>query len=514
MTDVSEPNSADEFENIDDEQCESAEPFVSTMESLRAFGYDLPSAIADLIDNSIFAGAKNIWVDFNWHGEHSTCIVTDDGRGMTEEVLKIAMRTGSQNPLESRDATDLGRFGSGLKTASFSQCRKLTVRSKSSTNRVEATRCWDLDFVAHKKKWLLLREAAKGSEKYFNKLNTLTHGTAVLWEKMDRIVKEYELDNEHHRSFFHNRIEEVEIYLSMVFHRFMEEKKRLKIFVNNNEVIPWDPFLKSEKATQHLPEEKLSVFQKEIHITPYILPHHSKLIPIEKHAKAGGPKGWNQQQGFYVYRNERLLVPGDWLGLPSCAKEEHYKLARIQLDLPNSMDQEWEIDVKKTKARPPDVLRKELKRIASATRGLASEIYRHRGKIVARKNSQNHMFVWKQLVRRGKYFYQVNREHPLVKLALKSDKDKTIERILKIVEETIPTSQIIITNSEQPDKLSGFEDIPEKEIIMLISEVYNAMVEQGISYSVAIERLYIMEPFSQFPHLVETFKEHNNNNND
>src|SRR5437016_308347 len=151
-------------------------------ESLRAFGYELPSAIADLVDNSIFAEAKNIWVDFVWEGENSTICITDDGRGMSVEELVNAMRPGSRNPLESRDPKDLGRYGLGLKTASFSQCRRLIVRSKTAGNKISATRCWDLDFVAFKNKWLLIREAGTASEKRLGRLNGLAHGTVVLWE--------------------------------------------------------------------------------------------------------------------------------------------------------------------------------------------------------------------------------------------------------------------------------------------------------------------------------------------
>ena len=121
--------------------------------------------------------------------------------------------------------------------------------------------------------------------------------------------------------------------------------------------------------------------QQQIAIVPYVLPHVSR-ISAEQHARAAGIRGWNQHQGFYVYRNERLLVPGDWLGLPF-AKEEHFKLARIQLDIPNSMDHEWDIDVTKSKAKPPDALRAELRRIAGVTRQRASAVYRHRGKVQA-----------------------------------------------------------------------------------------------------------------------------------
>ena len=493
------------FDQIDEAQCDLAEPYAAPMsESLRAFGYELPSAIADLVDNSIFAKAKNIWIDFEWDGESSTIAITDDGDGMTESVLVDAMRPGSRNPLESRDPKDLGRFGLGLKTASFSQCRRLVVRSKTH-GQAPSTRCWDLDFVAHKNKWLLLRDAGTASERHFARLAKLNQGTTVLWERMDRIVKGQDPDDEIHKRFFHNRIEAVERHLALVFHRFLEGKKRLRIHVNDNEVAAWDPFLKSEKATQQIADERITLFQKNISVIPYVLPHISKLT-AEKHDNAAGIRGWNLHQGFYVYRNERLLVPGDWLGLPF-TKEEHFKLARIQLDIPNSMDHEWEIDVTKSKARPPDALRKDLKYIADVTRRRASEVYRHRGKVLARKAAQDFVFVWQQISRRGKFFYRINREHPLVRQAMNADR-KNVELLLRMVEETVPVPLLAITNSEHPDKHGlPFEDSSAKEISALLRRVYDAMLESKVPRATAMERLRVMEPFDRYPELVESLAE-------
>lgn len=494
------------FKNITENQCDLAEPNAAPMiESLRAFGYELPSAIADLVDNSIFAEAENIWLDFKWDGENSTICITDDGKGMSEQELVNAMRPGSRNPLESRDPKDLGRYGLGMKTASFSQCRRLIVRSKTAGNNV-ATRCWDLDFVSYKNKWLLLRDAGTGCEDSFKRLGDLKHGTTVLWENLDRIVKGQDVEDDSHKRFFNHRIDGVEQHLGMVFHRYMEGHKRIRIFINsNNEIEPWDPFLKKEKATQQVGDEQISHLQKQINVIPYVLPHISHLTP-EKHTKAAGPKGWNLHQGFYIYRNRRLLVPGDWLGL-GFAKEEHFKLARIQLDIPNSMDHEWEIDVTKSKARPPDVLRKDLKHIADVTRRRASEVYRHRGKIVARTTAQNYVFVWQQKIRHGRYTYHVNREHPLVKHALSTGR-KLVEPILRLIEETVPGPQLVMTNSEHPDHLAApFEGASTKEVQALLVQVYEAMRRSQVPHSTAIERLLVMEPFDRYPELVETLRE-------
>lgn len=305
------------------------------LESLRAFGYNIQTAIADLIDNSISAEAKNVWLQFYWDGSESYISMLDDGKGMTEAELVNAMRLGSRNPLEEREPNDLGRFGLGLKTASFSQCRRLTVCAKA-VHQNSVTRRWDLDYVSKTGEWRLLRSAASGSEERLTALEQMESGTVVLWESMDRVVGGTKTDDAKAHNRFLEMIEDVEKHLAMVFHRFLERKNKLQIWINQRLIEPWDPFLTNEKVTQWLPEENLYFQENRVVVQPYVLPHHSKVDP-QTYEKAAGSNGWNAQQGFYIYRNERMLVAGEWLGL-GLQRDEHCKLARIQVDLPNSMD--------------------------------------------------------------------------------------------------------------------------------------------------------------------------------
>lgn len=472
------------------------------IESLRAFGYDLQTSVSDIIDNSISAGAKNVWMDFYWNGENSTLAIKDDGCGMTEAELINAMRPGSQNPLEERDAKDLGRFGLGLKTASFSQCRRLTVATKAAGSTINI-RCWDLDYVVKTDEWRLLKindDSINGS--FLN----MDHGTIVLWENIDRIVGGTNTDNEKDHNLFVEHIENVKNHISMTFHRFIERENKLKIWINNRVIQPWDPFLKNEKATQLLSEEKFN--SKKIVVKPYVLPHHSK-IDERTHRDAAGPKGWNAAQGFYVYRNERLIVAGNWLGL-KFKKEEHYKLARIQIDIPNSMDGEWKIDVKKSIASPPSYLRDDLKRIATITRKRATSIYRHRGKAIAKANSSNFVYLWEQKVRHGKIFYSINREHPLLKDIINTSGENVskLSAMLRMIEETVPIPLITVNNSENPDQhIIPFENIPSNEIIDVMAEVYTSMLNSGIKPSEARRRITAMDPFSKYPEFVMIFTE-------
>jgi hypothetical protein len=480
----------------------------SLIESLRAFGYDLKTAIADLIDNSITAGAKNVWIEFLWNGHDSCISVTDDGRGMSASELLEAMRVGSQSPIEDREPTDLGRFGLGMKTASFSQCRRLTVRSKTKDNQTIESLCWNLDFVSECGEWRALKNKSNANADRSKRLPELKSGTVILWEAMDRIVGNEDVDNETAKDNFFARIDEVRGHLAMVFHRFMSGPHPLVIWINDRVIEPWDPYLENEEATQKLPVERFKLRGQEICVSPYILPHHSK-IDQETHEKAAGPQGWNAHQGFYIYRNRRLLVPGDWLGL-GFQKEEHFKLARILLDIPNSVDDLWAIDVRKARAHPPTELHKDLRRIARLTRQKASDIYRHRGKVVARSTAAAYVFAWEKKVKHGKIFYSINRKHPLVKESLTCSPEQKgrIRALLVLLEETIPVPSIIIDNAERPDSQpQPFERPPSSQLFAVLGELYKALINQGVSHKEAQKRLSTIDPFDRYPEQVAAFLE-------
>ncbi len=477
-------------------------------EALRAFGYSTPTAIADLVDNSIFAEASRVDIRFHWSGADSYIALLDDGRGMSEDELVNAMRPGSRNPLEARAGSDLGRFGLGLKSASFSQCRRLTVASRDRRERSTSVRRWDLDYINQTSEWRLLREASPGSGDRLRDLEHQTSGTLVLWENMDRIVGDRPVDDAQARDRFLDLARETEQYLGMIFHRFMEGNNRLAIYMNGNPIKPWNPFLERNSTTQWLGEENLKYRGEKIRIQPFVLPHHSRLDP-ETHKLAAGAGGWNARQGFYVYRNRRLLVTGEWLGLPF-TKEEHYKLARIRIDIPNTMDQDWQIDVRKSRARPPGVLRRDLERIARLTRERAVAIYRHRGKVVTRGGSTEHSLAWQKTVKHGKISYRINREHPLVQKALQVPREHRgdIRALLRLAEETVPTAAIAIDHSEHPDdQAAPFETTTDREIKEVMMAVYRALVHSGLNGEDARARLAGMDDFRNHPELIAIIDE-------
>lgn len=471
------------------------------IEALRGFGYTPRTAIADLIDNSISAQARNVWIEAVWDGAASYLLIRDDGNGMSDGELLEAMRPGSRSPLEERDPRDLGRFGLGLKTASFSQCRRLIVRSKKQ-DQPTATRCWDLDYVARTGEWRLLKNISPESEAHLNGSGA-NSGTIVLWEDLDRIVGDAEVRDAAAHDRFRQIISDVKEHLGMVFHRYLAGENRLRLRVNDRLVEAWDPFLTHVPATQQMGSETLHYRGGEVIVRPFVLPHHSKL-DTEGHRKGAGPQGWNAQQGFYVYRNRRLLVAGDWLGLPM-AKEEHYKLARIQVDLPNSMDREWQIDVRKSRARPPGELRAELRRIAAVTRERAVSIYRHRGKVIAHTASAGYVMAWTRVVKHGKVSYHINREHPLVKEALEAEgaQRRVLRALLRLVEETVPVPLVAIDHAEHPDQQAGpFEAVSPSEMRELLGVLFQVFRRNGMTGNEARTKLLGMEPFHHSPELI------------
>lgn len=234
----------------------------SLVESLRSVGYGPSTAVADILDNSITAGAANIWIDFYWKGRESEITILDDGKGMSEVDLVEAMRPGTMSPTDSRASTDLGRFGLGLKTASFSQCRELTVWSKiKGVNPVG--RQWDLDYVIHCNEWRLKKNLPEPEGPRFQQLKDLENGTLVTWRKLDRLVgKETANDDKSHQIFL-TQIKESQRYLEMIFHRHLDglamtHHKPLRIFINDNKLEPWDPFHISANApSESSPEEMI-----------------------------------------------------------------------------------------------------------------------------------------------------------------------------------------------------------------------------------------------------------------
>ena len=477
------------------------------VEALRGLGYTAATALADLIDNSISADADKVEIDFHWAGFDSWVRISDDGRGMTDAELDKAMRIGEVNPLHRRDESDLGRFGLGLKTASFSQARRLTVTSMRAS-QVSQLR-WDLDVLANDPngEWTLLPGAHPGSEGRCALPNGATCGTVVLWECLDRIVTSSFVEQD-----FLDLIDLVESHLSMVFHRYLDRSGReIEIFLNGKKIKPWDPFLSSHAATWRSPEVSVGSGPYRVTLQAFVLPHKDRLSDKE-YVAAGGPEGWASQQGFYVYRGRRLLVAGSWLGLGrgrSWSKDESHRLARIRLDISNSADAEWKIDIRKAAAQPPIALRDQLTRLAEDTRDRARRVFLHRA--LANPNLDRHQTVapvWISEELASGRRYRIDRNHPAISILAGESGvlEKRIEVLLSVLEETVPVRRIWIEAAETGEHAKGGFTAENKDSVREVLGVLykNLVVRKGLAPELAKKQLLSTEPFDLHPDIVSS----------
>ena len=371
------------------------------IESLREIGYSTDLAMADIIDNSVTAIPTFIKIQTLVSSELQVAIF-DDGIGMTRNELMEAMRMSSKGPNAFRGESDLGRFGLGLKTASFSQCKKLIVISKKNDELNGF--CWDLELIAIKG-WYLL-DANFENIPYLDELKNLNSGTIVLWENIDKFNSEILAD----------KIDSLRYYLGLVFHRFIEgtaNASKINISINGNNIKPQNPFADSNNefgSVQELESYDLKFNKEKIKIRPYIMPHHSKLSDSD-YNKIGMKEGYYNSQGFYLYRINRLIEYGTWWGLkPS---NESNKLVRIKVDIPNSMDIDWSIDIKKSTATPPYAIKTQLKRILEYVLPIGSRVYTRRK---AKSKNSDTIKIWESKINsaNGKISFKINREHPLL----------------------------------------------------------------------------------------------------
>jgi len=426
--------------------------------ALRSVGYTNETAIADILDNSISGAATEIELYFDW--DNRRIIIADNGFGMDYQELMDAMEIGSANPNEMRPSEDLGRFGLGMKTASFSMAKKLLVISKKNSTISNAE--WNLNTVASEDKWeiseydeseiLMILESIDTYTQY----NNWKQGTLIIISELDRLIDETNIEKS--KKNFYKMIRNIKSHIAITFHRFMEENA-LKISVNGNKLEAWNPFWIKSPATMELAREELFDGKNEVVVEPYILPHKSKYNSEEEFKEAGGVKDWRGHQGFYVYRNRRLLVYGTWFG--KFKKEPAYNLARIKLDMSADSDFEWDIDIKKSKATLPVAIEEQITQIAYLAIEKSVAVYNSRG-VYNRKNTSNNTslkYVWEQRKNiSGNYMFYLNKKHPML-LKILSGMDENAQKELK--------TYLSLVESYSPTMLSGVMD---KETDFVVSD--------------------------------------------
>ena len=457
------------------------------VESMRDIGYSLQTAVADIIDNSITSGARRIELLADTHSDNPSIGILDDGTGMSETELLEAMRPGSKSPLDSRPQHDLGRFGLGLKTASFSQCRRLTVLTRS--RGMTSCAVWDLDVISKTDEWLV--EVVSNAEHipWSSKLGD--SGTLVVWQKLDRLVDK---ENSNSQRSLNRHIDETATHITLVFHRFLSGEKGIKkvlMSLNGRELEPFDPFHSSHPATILGPEEVFRLGDQEIRIQPVTLPHHKK-VSMQEWERYAGPEGYVRNQGFYVYRGRRLIIHGTWFKL--MRQTELTKLARVRIDMPNSMDSDWKIDLKKASAQPPEPVRARLRKIIEKIGATSKRVYTTRGN---RLVSDSKLPVWKRDQNKNQVFYNLNYEHPVFtsfsnKLA--EDQRREFWKLLRLASSTLPIDSLILDMSSDHEKVSA-QNMDDEVFADIVRTTYLTLrANDGIPDDIEL-MMHSAEPF-------------------
>lgn len=462
----------------------------SLIESMRDIGYSFETALADIVDNSITANSKQIDIFCDADSEQPVIAILDNGSGMDGGKLLDAMRPGSQNPLDNRAEGDLGRFGLGMKTASFSQCRRLTVVTLNA-GLLNAAR-WDLDYVADKDDWLLqvLNETEIAETSFIDRLND--SGTLVVWEKLDRLSDETQKTSL--KDHLYEQLDQARHHLELVFHRFLAGEKpfrKISIRINGAEVNAFDPYNSKHPATIPSPEERILVSGAHVVVQSFVLPHHNKASKDEWE-KYAGDGGYLRNQGFYVYRAGRLIVHGTWFRL--IKQSELTKLARVRVDMPTELDHLWKIDVKKASASPPLIVRQRLKTIIDKIAGASNRVYTQRG---ARITDPRVTPFWTRRVDKNQISYEVNREHPtLASFAEKLDDRNAadFEALLSIIEKSFPMDALFSDIASKPESVDT-SPVTDEALRGLISLTVSYLRDSNMSDEQIVEQLSKSDPY-------------------
>lgn len=490
-------------------------PKASTlMGSLRSMGYSFESAVADVIDNSISAHAQNIRILFPSTPLDELAIgILDDGDGMKGDVLFEAMRYGSLSAEEERSEDDLGRFGMGMKSASLSQCRCLTVISfdGETLNGFK----WDYNHILMTQDWMIqeLEKNEIDELPYIERLKKQDKGTLVLWQDFDVI------SNSSGGQVYSTLVElrsTLENTLALIYHRYLTGlgMQHLHIYINELGIKPQDPFLEQHPKTTVKKEIELDIkdsngIERIIKIRPFILPFATELREKDKQL-IGGIENLRAKQGFYVYRNKRLIIWGTWFGMKQ--RSELTKNTRIRVDIPNTLDDIWSIDIKKQQASIPKQILQRLKKAVDEALDFSVRQQTYRGR--TEKVNDKIDYIWdRKRGRNNTFFYLINRESNLFKFIREKMTEEDynyLEILLTEIEKNLPIQQLYIDKSNEsiatPEETDERLDDLYQMAITLASTMMNIRSD---GWEAIINDLMNSEPWCKYPSIKDKLLEYN-----
>lgn len=420
----------------------------SLIKTLMRVGYDFNMAVGDIVDNSISADAKNIRIFTSLDPQYPTFSIYDDGWGMSEKELYENMKLAAKDPSLERDKNDLGRFGSGMKTASFSQARKLIVISKKKGSKICGA-YWDIDEIESSDSWEVLMglsEREINSIDGFDKDMLIETGTVIIWHK---IISFKETQHASLENIIANTIDSMSRYLSLHFHKFMQSNNKVSFFVNQRKLSPINPFIKG-KGSMDLTLENIRGKKGNVEIKPHVLPHPQYLTQSQID-KLGGIDAIYKNQGLYIYRANRLIIAGGWMGLSS--RNILGNLARVEVNIPASLDDEWSTDVKKSSLQLPLMVQRKLKQICQRPIEKSRGEHTHRGK----KEEVNEYWFINENKQDNTTKYEVHlKNNELVEIAEKMTQTNRIKlkEFLRNLSKYLPVNHIFSRIGKSPKSVN------------------------------------------------------------
>ena len=286
----------------------------------------------------------------------------------------------------------------------------------------------------------------------------------------------------------------VKDHCSLVFHRFVtgDDARKITMTVNGSEFAPFDPFLTRNRATDKRTED-LRIEGTVLPVVAYTLPFISKLSATDRKL-ALAPGGFRDSQGFYIYRAGRLVVWGTWFRLNS--KSELGKLARVRVDVPNSLDHLWVLDIKKSSANPPRELRDALKNLAAQFVTPSTRVQKFRGR--REKALDKVTRVWNLIVERNSFRYEVNREHPVIQTFADTLEPVQLDRMEALIEALEQTFPVLDAHNRLGD--DGVLGEPEDQVTRAVTNAMRLRPLFNDTYpndDAFISMLESLEPYCQ-----------------
>lgn len=467
-----------------------APPGPSLLESMRSVGYSVEAAVADVIDNSIAASASTVDILVSDSGPFQVAIL-DDGTGMSRQEAITAMTLAAISPSAERAPGDLGRFGLGLKTASLSQGRTLTLITKNGQNTTALR--WSLDHVITSGEWSLIEldESHLGDLLGWDTLAEMATGTLVHWSDLDQLAMteggaQTDLDHVAQR---------VRDHVALVFHLFNgnDGARAVELRINGAAITMIDPFMSGSRLTTASPWESIEVEGETVALIAYTLPYLSRLSNAQRE-RALQLGGLRETQGFYVYRGNRLVIWGNWFRV--MPRSEMAKLTRVRVNIPNTLDHLWALDVKKSHAEPPPQVRRRLSELAKKMMEPSQRAQQFRGRKVDQPTDITHM--WQPLVNGDEFSYTINTDHPTIAAfveGLSSPQQTEFARVLEDIQSTFP--MVDAHNRLSGDSVPAESD--DEDLLQRAVSGWALASEQGLDPEAFISALARSEPYNVVP---------------